>query len=51
MLPVNFTQSVQPSNLVLTFLKNEDVLLMDTEGKPLAVLVSPERYEKMKEGK
>ena len=48
-LPCNWTQTVQLTNIVLTFLDREDVLLRDVDGKPMAVLVSPKRYEKMVE--
>lgn len=41
-----WTQSVTISTNVLKALEHADVYLLDMDGKPFAVLVSIDRYEK-----
>jgi hypothetical protein len=45
-LPVNWTQTVQPGNNIMIYLAGDDVTLLDEDGVPMAILVSPDRYRR-----
>lgn len=44
-MDINYwTQAIRPSEGVMNALEHNDVVLLDDEGKPFAVLVSIDRY-------
>lgn len=45
--PGQFTQSIQPHENVMHALKTNDVLLLDDEGRPFAVLMEIGRYRRL----